>query len=356
MDNIKKFRSVNYNMSFDKDTGAMARWGTTMDEDPEWCPFGPEILDIEISAGGSCLGNCPFCYKANGGGGPTHNMTIQQFKDILGKFNLDVLTQMALGIMDIGTNPDFFAMMQYAREKGVIPNYTTHGLDMTPMFARLSKETCGVVAVSVVDKDYTYRAIEMLTNAGMRQVNMHYMLSEESYDEAFKIMEDIQDDPRLQKLHALVFLQYKKKGRGIGTYKTIQHVKKYQDLLDAAEKLNVPIGFDSCSAPMYLKVLDGKTNGGMLSIFAEPCESGLFSSYINCKGEFFPCSFMEGQEGWESGINVLEVENFTSDIWNHERTKVWRKKLLGPKPKSCSSCSLSKSCRICPEYTELKCK
>ncbi|KKK77470.1 hypothetical protein LCGC14_2853300 [marine sediment metagenome] len=50
----------------------------------------------------------------------------------------DILGQIAFGICDIKTNPDFFKMMEYAREQGVIPNYTCHGLDVTKEVAKKS--------------------------------------------------------------------------------------------------------------------------------------------------------------------------------------------------------------------------
>lgn len=353
--NIKEFHTADYNLKFDRDSGVMVRYGKTLNDDPDMCKYGPEILDIEISAGGQCLGNCPFCYKANGGGGPVHNMTLDQFKTILGAFNLDVLTQMALGIMDLTTNPDMFNMMRHARDMDVVPNYTTHGLDMTPMFARLSRELCGVVAVSVVNKEFTYNAVNTLADAGMKQINIHYMLSRETLQGAYEVMDDIAEDPRLRKLHALVFLQYKKKGRGTNEFHSLNNIEDYQKLMDRASELGIPIGFDSCSAPMYLKCLNDEKSLSSLGVFVEPCESGLFSSYINCHGEFFPCSFMEGQPGWEKGLDVLSCDNFTDDIWMHERVDSWRDRLLSPKPKECKGCSQYKLCRVCPEFKDLKC-
>jgi len=59
--NKKYCRSEDYNYNFDKETGFFARWGKTKEDDPDYSPFGPEILDLEISSGGDCLGNCPFC-------------------------------------------------------------------------------------------------------------------------------------------------------------------------------------------------------------------------------------------------------------------------------------------------------
>ena len=53
------------------------------------------------------------CYKCNGeDGDDTHNMTFDEFKIIFHKLP-KTLTQIAFGIMDIKTNPDFFKMMEY---------------------------------------------------------------------------------------------------------------------------------------------------------------------------------------------------------------------------------------------------
>jgi hypothetical protein len=58
---FKIFRSKSYNYNFDKHSGEFARWGETTDEDPLFSPFGPEIMDIEISEGESCPMTCAFC-------------------------------------------------------------------------------------------------------------------------------------------------------------------------------------------------------------------------------------------------------------------------------------------------------
>jgi len=157
-------RSKYYNFNFNRKTGFFMRWGETPKDDPNFSPFGAEILDLEISSGGDCKGKCDFCYKSNGQPGqPTHNMSLDEFKTILDKMP-PTLTQCALGIMDIHTNPDFFEMMKYARSKGVIPNYTTHGLDMTDEDADKTVKLCGAVAVSLVNKKKTYDTIKMLIN------------------------------------------------------------------------------------------------------------------------------------------------------------------------------------------------
>ena len=57
---VKILESSDYNFVFNKENGFFARWGKNKDDDPQYGP-SPEILDLEISSGGDCMGNCKFC-------------------------------------------------------------------------------------------------------------------------------------------------------------------------------------------------------------------------------------------------------------------------------------------------------
>lgn len=108
------------------------------------------------------------CYKGNGGNAPVHNLSFDEFKIILDKMP-PLLTQIAFGIMNISTNPDFFKMMEYSRERGIIPNYTCHGLDVTDEYAKRTSELCGAVAVSVYNKEKSYDSIKKFTDNSLKQ-------------------------------------------------------------------------------------------------------------------------------------------------------------------------------------------
>ncbi len=331
----KLVRSKDYNYNFDKVTGFFARWGQTVKDDAELAP-APEILDLEISSG-KCMGKCPECYKCNGAVEEVNNMTFEEFKTIFHKVaETGLLTQIAFGICDIGTNPDFFNMMRYAKEHGVIPNYTCHGLDMSEEYTKLTAEICGAVAVSVYNKDKSYNAVKMLTDAGMTQVNFHCIAHDKSFDKIKSIIDDIKTDERLKGLNALVLLRYKPKGNGIGKFNQLT-IEQYKEILNYAEQNGVRLGFDSCSAPLYLEAIKDDENYNIKSMYAEPCESSLFSSYINCKGEFYACSFCEGEGMWKEGLDVLHCNNFVEDVWNNEKTVKFRNALLG-------------KCRNCPMF------
>lgn len=328
-DNGKALFSEGYNFIFRKNDGFFMRWGKTHQDDPQFSPYGPEILDLEISSG-KCNGRCKFCYKDNGEDENTHHMILDEFKTIFHKMP-KTLTQIAFGICDISSNPDFFAMMDYSRKNGVIPNYTCNGLEVTEDITQKTADLCGAVAVSLVNKEKSYEAIMNFLKAGMTQVNMHYMLSEETYDEAFEVIDYISKNLKPKGFNAIVFLQYKPKGKNSDAFHSVLDVEKYTKLIKYCTEKQIAYGFDSCSAPMFLSSIQDDPDNKHLEVFAEPCESGLFSSYINCYGKFSVCSFAEGEDKWQEGIDVLNCNDFLQDVWLHPRLIKWRERLLDNK-------------------------
>ena len=321
---IKSYESEDYNYIFNLNTGYFSRWGKTESDDPQFAP-SPEILDIEITT--KCNGGCDFCYKSNTPEGK--NMSFETFEAILDKFDTG-LTQIAFGADVDGTsNPDLFRMMYHAKKKGVIPNITLANIK-DEMVDNLSN-LCGAVAISrYEDKEICYNSVKKLTDAGMKQVNIHMLLSEETYDMAIETARHTITDSRLGKLNAIVFLSLKQKGRG-EKYTPLSY-EKFRRLISFCLSSNISFGMDSCSATKFLKVIKN-TFYNNLEYLVEPCEATCFSSYINVNGEFSPCSFADD----EKGIPVLKYNTF-DEVWNHPKTLAFRTKLLDGD-------------RACPIYT-----
>lgn len=342
----KAVLSENYNYVFDKKSGYFVRWGKTKDDDTEYAPTA-EIWDCEISdicSGVTCLDGkervCPFCYKANL---PTNkqNMSFETFKTIFDKVNKQkILTQIAFGADSHATsNPDLWKMMEYCRKNGVIPNITV---------AEISDETadklvkyCGAVAVSVYSNhDVAYDSVKRLTDRGMSQVNIHRLIEKNSFEDTMKLIDEVKTDTRLEKLNAVVFLSLKQKGRGIH-FERIED-SQFEELIKKAVDNKLGFGFDSCTATKFFDVATKIGIIDKVKDMIEPCESSLFSMYTNVKGEFYPCSFAEGQGSWKTGLDVVNCNDFIEDIWNHKRTIAFRKGLICNKA--------SNGCRQCPFY------
>lgn len=391
----KALRSESLNYNFNKETGYLQRWGVTFDDDPAFAPF-PEILDIEITS--ICNGPnnrlCKFCYKGNTPKG--HNMTLSEFKTIIDK--MPFLTQMALGADAHGTtNPDMFDMMAYARSKNIIPNITLS--DISEEVSEKLAVVAGAVAISVYKHagfEIAYRSAENVIRSSAKQnkialdnegkiigrcefienanlhkisttkslqelmdenpeqahnlykrfgitVNFHYMISAETIKDAWTLMEDMKTNPTLKYVNAVVFLSLKQKRRGKNNNYVNQD--QYNELVQSLMEKNVPFGFDSCSAPSFIESVKDHKDFDKYRTLTEDCEATLHSSYINEYGEFFPCSFTEGwvEGAWETGLDVLNCNDFIKDIWFHPRTKQFREALL--------SNTDDLGCRNCPAFS-----
>lgn len=344
--NQKRLKSEDYNFVFNRENGYFARWGKTQNDidDPKFSPFGPEILDLEVSTvcSGTDQGPCKHCYKSNTPKG--EYMTFETFKSILDKMP-KTLTQIAFGIGDMNSCPDLEKMFMYCGENGIIPNITINGYGLTDDWVDVLAKYCGGIAVSLYhDKNVCYDAIERLNKAGIIQCNIHQVVAEETLEKCHDLIEDAASDPRLKKhLKAVMFLTLKPKGKRNGM-NIVKDVAKYKGLIDHALDVGVQIGFDSCSAPIFLQAMKYDKNFDKYVQMVESCESGLFSSYINVDGVYWHCSFTEDQPGW-SGVNVLEANDFIKDVWMNQETRRFRDKLVNQ-----DNSHICHDCRLCPVY------
>lgn len=320
---LKSMSSKGYNYIFNVKTGFFARWGTTVNEDPQFSELGPEIADIEIST--VCSKGCPWCYKSNVKDGK--NMSFETFDSIIKKFP-QILCQIAFGIGDVDANPDLFKILRHCRRHLIVPNITINGSRLDEISASKLAAVCGSIAVSHYG-DECFDAIKMLKDDGAKQVNIHQLLSKQTLDECWKVIKD----PRIGNVHAIVFLSSKRKGRGSNLDPVT--VEEMKSLVDEMIKMNIRFGFDSCSAGKFLKTVEKRKAYEAFKTSVEPCESGCFSIYINVDGKAYPCSFVE--DVWEP-VDVLGSTDFLKDVWNSPQISSFRQKLV-------------EGGRNCPVYT-----
>jgi len=346
---VKVLKSPNYNFFFDKRSGFFARWGKTKDDDGDLSLGMPEILDFEVSTkcsgvsmNGSKASPCKFCYKANNNRGSY--ISTENFKKIIDKMP-KTLTQCALGIGNVD-QPNLFELMDVLIDSDIVPNLTINGDRMTPEIYDNLANRCGAIAVSYYDKDLTFNAVhELATVRKMSQINIHMFLAEESYEKSMQLIDDAKSDPRLKDLNAIVFLSAKIRGNAKKNNFHILNQEKYNILALKALHSGINVGMDSCGAIKTLIAYKDVPNFKQIKDSVEPCESGVYSSYINKDGYYFPCSFTEGMDhgevvgDWRQGISVLECDDFLKDVWFNEKTRKASKEVI-----RCRNCS--KSCSI----------
>ena len=307
------YRSESYNFDFNEDTGFFQRWGETKADDPQCAP-GPETLDIEIDT--RCSGGCQHCYKGNTARGEAIGLHV--IASILDE-QVPTLTQIAYGVGDFPTQHSR-SIFKMTKASGIAPNVTIRP-QRDQDFQALIDSGVKAIAVSRYDPAETYDVVRRLLGK-VQQVTIHQVLAEETIPQCVQTVLDVANPKNgLQGLHAVTLLLLKPKGRAKGAMHAPPK-KAFRFLLEMARKLNVRLGFDSCSAPYVADA--AKELGWDIAESIEPCESGLFSLYIDVKGEAYPCSFAPGEPGWETGIPVTSI----ADVWRHPRIETWRKTLL----------------------------
>lgn len=143
----KYFPDENYFALFDTETNVTLRFAPNPDK-PILPLRYPEILDISL--GTKCLANCPFCYTSAIKNGVNYPNLVEKIMDLFGNMNENQRPfQVAIGGGGEPTlHPDFIDALKAFHSLGILPNYTTNGMHLTPEILEATKQYCGGVAVS----------------------------------------------------------------------------------------------------------------------------------------------------------------------------------------------------------------
>lgn len=324
----KIFKNDAYEILFNTITGFEVLRGINGNDDPFWLEL-PSLLDIGIM--GTCQNACPFCYQ---GHIKEPNMKFEDFKWVIDQVKHHT-NQVALGGRgDPNKHKEFEKIVQYARENGVVPNYTTSGIGLTDREVEISK-MCGAVAVSDYERSFTYRAIKMFMDAGIK-TNIHQIFSRGTFTKSMKIiygynpwrLQRGRSKVDLSRLNAVVFLLFKPQGAGkniAGLVPTTYQLKSFSEIV-LRGKATFKIGMDSCLVNHVIKYAS-PSKGQLLSL--DTCEGARMSAYITPDLKMMPCSFSRKSCGVK-----LSDKRPISEVWSNSRIfKSFRNKLKRKKDK-----------------------
>jgi len=253
-------------------------------------------------------------------------MSYDTFRAILDKFP-PTLTQVALGLTDIDANEDLIPILKYCRELDIVPNFTMSGYGADSIDWTIIVDLVGAVAVSVYPHTIgkAYNTLAALRNNGFKQINVHLLYHSGNLDFVKQVLLRDSKTRWLDDVNAIVLLGLKPKGRGANL--TPATYEEFVSIVDLAMKAEVPLGFDSCSAPKFERYLEEyRPLDSWMMQMVEPCESTLFSIYVDVYGNAWPCSFCENESGIEP-VSILEAEDFIQDVWNSETFTSFRTRL-----------------------------
>lgn len=362
--NISLYEDPEYHFRefFDKETGL---WITGDCEDGT-TPFRrsfPSLLDIGI------MGHCPngkagICAKAgiqcyqNAPNSTRDNMKLEDFKTIIDQCKGKTFQVALGGAGDPNLHENFKEIVDYCRNNGIIPNYTTSGFNLTDKQVEISKQ-CGAVAVSQYSRleigqmpsyqiledgsriptemmqvfsetnPQTNIAIQKFLDAGIT-TNIHYVLGKNTIKEAII---RLKNNLFPEGINAIVFLLHKPVG--LGQESNMLHyddpeVKEFFELIDN-EKFPFKIGFDACSVPgiiNFTKNIDSRST--------ETCEGSRTSAYIDAQMNMMPCSF--GNQ--DKSYYVSLYDNTIKEAWESEVFNNFRNHLF----KACPNCKNRVNC------------
>lgn len=337
---IKKIDKKNKFVSmFDPKTGFYARTGVINEKgvdtgvDPFMTSY-PELIDVGIMGhckhgiSGLCIKSGVQCYQ---NGLKTHhpNMSLDNFKKIVDECKGKTY-QLALGGRgDVDQHEQFEEIVKYCRENNIVPNFTSSGLGFTDDIIRICKQYCGAVAISWYRQGHTYKAIDMLLNAGVK-TNIHYVLGKNSIDEA---IERLKNNNFPKGINAIIFLLHKPVG--LGREDNVldindERVKEFYNIIDN-DQFDFKIGFDSCNVPALINLTSNLNQDSF-----DTCEAGRWSMYITSDMKAIPCSFDNQDLKWAYDISNDTIQN----AWNSEQFENFR----GHFKMSCSGCKDRLSC------------
>lgn len=310
----KHYQTNSYEVFFNMKTGLEVCRGIKGNPDPFKTDL-PLLLDIGVM--GTCKNKCSFCYQ---GDGDEPNMKLEDFKMIIDQVK-DHTNQIALGGRgDPNKHKHFQEMLLYALSKGVVPNYTTSGIDLTDEEVEYSK-MCGAVAVSDYGTPATYEAVQKFIDAKIR-TNIHLIFSSASFSKCVKILygynpwsyrlRGYTNKPNFDvaKLNGVVLLLFKPQGRGEncrGLIPLPHQIEIISSLLFNEQK-TFRIGIDSCLANhayMYGKIPEEQKMG------VDSCEASRMSAYISPSMKMMPCSYADKK----FAVQITEKKDIPY-IWN----------------------------------------
>lgn len=319
---MKIRKEKNYMSFFDPLTGRYIRTGIMKNGkdtgvDPFMASF-PELLDIGIMGycrhgqSGLCIKAGIECYQ-DGLHQQKSNMSLQDFEEITSQCKRHTYQFALGGCGDPDQHKHFREILEICSYADIIPNFTTSGFGITEKQVLLCQKYCGAVAVSWYRSDYTQRAIELLTKAGVK-TNIHYVLNKFTVHEAVERLE-AHEFPK--GINAIVFLLHKPIGLGKSENVITNDHVEFQKLLQlaASGKTAYKIGFDSCTVPALIN-----TKGNIAENSLDTCEGARWSAYISPDMKMMPCSFDNQEMRWAVDLREYTIK----EAWNSAKFEEFR--------------------------------
>jgi len=226
----------------------------------------PDLIDLRISH--KCEHNCSFCYNNSTPDGK-ETLYVNDIIDVLAEKGV---FEIAFGGGETTNHPRLLEILEYTREKGITPNFTTRETDWLkyPSFADRLFNITGSIGISINTVSDIEKILKHRPN--LYNITLHYVMGLESLSEFKKVINFIEE----KKLYGtkMLLLGFKNTGRASEIKEKIYTVD-WVEFINKTEYISFAI--DTSLALKYEKLL--KKNS-ISKVFYHTTE-GRFSKYID---------------------------------------------------------------------------
>lgn len=311
---------------------------------PLWGPF-PLYAKIEIDQ--RCNLKCIMCFRESG---ITQNkfMTLEGFKEIIDKLGPGLCEVWPHGFGEPMIHPQFFEMMQYVKDKGMMWSVATNGTFLTPENNKKLLDTgASTVRISIdagtkdeyerirvgADFDKVCAGITDLINqrnvGGYKtKVTLYSVVGVDSWKNAGKIIE----------LHDML-------GTDILTISDMSYGNEFGV---STETNSMRMTYSDEILHHMTDMLTDRPDvhfGAFYLPKKRECTYTKMHCYIHANGDFYPCTCVPGHE--EPLWNMDEVEDWKHLRWlysNSDEFREFREKSMPDK--------LCHACEVCASWAE----
>jgi len=303
-------------------------------------------LEAHLQITNRCDAGCQGCYTA-ATPKATREWPVESWKRAIDELAEMGVFHLALGGGESADLPWLGELVQYARDKGLVPNLTTSGLSnlsrvlqLAPLFGQInvSIDGLGPEYARVRGFDGFSEADNALVELRKRtkKVGINVVVTRHNFDS----LDEIFSYAKRRRLNEVELLRFKPAGRGISTYADMhcsdaQHREFLPTILRGAKRHRLRIRVDCSYMPMLAHHKPSRELLAKLSVYG--CTGGDFLIGAKATGQVTACSFAPPPEG---GPNVDTLADYWQDKDAFGAFRDWKSP-----DEPCASCEYHSLCR-----------
>ncbi len=287
----------------------------------------PELVDLRITS--KCDENCPWCYQNAKDDGIHADLTyIKQVFDLLARHRV---FEAAIGGGETMFHPDLLEILEYARNLGIIPNFSTKSLHWLKddNYREQIMESIGAFGYSVRKVEDVSRFGDLMGDYRLskNKAVVHYVMGSTPIQHFEEIVREIAERDM-----SILLLGYKTAGRG-----KYFRPYDYSGWLDIIERIREGVYFELSIDTLLAEQSQKELEEADVPRWLYSVKDGSHSFYIDCvERKAGPCSYSDDtvyfphiQDLERILTNIDEWETIREEFLDREPIAKWEEETEG---------------------------